>query len=251
MKPIILITRFRSPIMTMKEYLLFSKNILIELGKINSVFSNVFSWAGNKKHRLSGFNDDYSSFEDSVFNQKIWDEEIRYNNPDTSNFDCTMDSTSFIGFLNSYSNVNDNFLNQFVVRISAGGNKGDDIGYINIEFPPSFDTKYYDYFFVKKLMLKIIELVDPFYAVVTTNDFIDVVEQENDDFWIGWITYLKKENIEFGLSDLFEKELIDLKGTIFTLNKELPFSSNEAMVSKAIIVRNEISKLKLLNYSSY
>lgn len=251
MEKLILISRFRSPVLTMKEYLSFSKNVLIELVKLDSVFANTFSWAGNKKHRISGFGNDYSSFEETVFSQEIWDEEIRYSNPDTGNFNCTLDSTSSIGFLNSYSNVNDNFLNQFVVRISAGGNKGNDIGYINIEFPISFDTKYYDYFFVKQLMLKIIELVDPIYAVVTTDNFIDLVELENTDFWIGWFTYLRKQNIEFNINNLIEEEFITDtdQGIVLTLGKETISSNNEIIVSKAIALRNELLKLNLLNYT--
>lgn len=249
MERLILISRFRSPVLTMKEYLSFSKNVLIELGKLDSVFANTFSWAGNKKHRISGFDNDYTNFEETVFSQKIWDEEIRYDNSDPSNFDCTMDSTSFTGFLNSYSNVNDNFFNQFLIRISAGGNKGDDKGYINIEFPTSFDTKYCDYFFVKQLMLKIIELVDPIYAVVATDNFIDLVELENTDFWIGWFTYLRKQNIEFNFNNLIEEEFITDKGIVLTLGKETILSNNEIIVSKAIALRNELFKLNLLNYS--
>lgn len=248
MEKLILISRFQSPIMTMKEYLSFNKNILIELGKLDPVFANTFSWAGNKKHRISGFESDYTNFEETVFSQKIWDEEIRYDNPDEDNFDCTMDSTSFVGFLNSYSNVSDNYLNQFIIRIIAGGNRGDDVGYVNIEFPISFEAKYYDYFFVKQLMLKIIELIDPIYAVVTTHEFIDLVERENADLWVGWFTYLRKQNIKINFNNLLEEEVITEKGTMLTLGKETIISTDEIMVSKAISIRNELIKLKLLNY---
>lgn len=242
--------RFRNQVMTLEEYLNFSKKILIELGDFNEVFQNIFSRAGDDKHRNVGFKGDYENFEEIIFNQGIGDDEIAYENSDPNNKELTMKSKSFVDFINSYSNVAIDSNDQFVIRIIAGSSMENSQGILSIKFPRNNKDVFCGYDFIKNLMERIIEIVNPVYAVVTYDQFIDEVEKEEDDFWIGWMTYLASLDIEDYLDNVHEKKVYE-NGTWFSISYEIPCIEDKALINKAISIRECLEKDGLLNYKTY
>ncbi|MNN25137.1 hypothetical protein D3C76_985740 [compost metagenome] len=242
--------RFRNTVMTLEEYLSFSKKILIGLGNFHEVFQNVFSWSGSQEHLNIGFNGDFSNFEETIFSQGIGDDEIAYENPDPNNKDLTLKSKSFVDFHNSYSNVATDSNEQFVIRIMAGSSMGNSQGIINIEFPTNNKDAFYQYDFIKCLMEKIIELVNPVYAVITSDKFIDEVEGEGNDFWIGWMTYLASLEIDSYIDNVYEKKVYR-NGTWFAISNEVPCSNDKPLIAEAVSIRDYLEKYRLLNYQTY
>jgi len=242
--------RFRNSVMTLEEYMSFSKKILIGLGDFHEVFNNIFSWSGNKEHINKGFNGDYSNFEETIFNQGIGNDEIAYENPNPDNKDLTLKSKSFVDFHNSYSNVAADSTEHFVIRIMAGSIMEDSQGIVNIEFPTKNKDVFYSYDFTKRLMEKIIELVSPIYAVTTSDEFIDEVAGEGNDFWIGWMTYLARLDVEPYLDNVYEKK-IHKNGTWFAISNEVPCIDDKILMDKAIAIRDNLERFGLLYYRTY
>ena len=109
---------FPNKIMTVREYLAFSKNILSELKAFSDDFKQLYAW-GSEAHHGKFLKEDLRDFDPVVFEQ-IKDEKIAYVNPDKTNKDFTLDSKSFIGFSNSYSTDKDYKKEQITITISAG-----------------------------------------------------------------------------------------------------------------------------------
>jgi len=242
--------RFRNQVMTLEEYLNFSKKILIELGDFHEVFQNVFSRTGDDGHWSKGFKGDYENFEEIIFNQGIGDDEIAYENPDPNNQELTLKSKSFVDFINSYSNVANDSNDQFVIRIIAGSSMENSQGILSIKFPRNNRDVFYRYDFIKNLMERVIETVNPVYAVVTYDKFIAEVEREDNDFWIGWMTYLASLDLEDYLNDVHEKKVYK-NGTWFSISCEIPCRDDKPLIAKAVSIRDCLGKDGLLNYKTY
>lgn len=242
--------RFQNSVMTLEEYLSFSKKILIGLGDFHEVFQNIFSWSGSQEHWNIGFDGDYSNFEETIFSQGIGGDGIAYENPDSNNKELTLRSKSFVDFHNSYSNVATDPNEHFVIRIIAGSSMGNSQGIVNIEFPTNNKDVFYQYNFIKSLMEKIIEIVNPVYAVIASDNFIDEVEGEGNDFWIGWITFLASLEIDSYLNNVNEKKIYR-NGTWFAISDEVPCSDDNALIVKAVSIRDNLGKYGLLNYKTY
>lgn len=249
MEDITLHVKFKNRVMTLEEYLSFSKDLLVKLGQFHEVFRNVFSWSGNEEHWKIGFNGDYHFFEETIYEQGIGDDQVAYENPDPSNKELTFESKSFVDFINSYSNVVNDSNDQFVIRIIAGSSMKDSKGIINIDFPTNPESVFYQYDFIKCLMGVIIESVDPVYAVISSDAFIDEVEGVGNDFWIGWMTYIAHTDLEMYLDNVYEIKTFE-NGTWFAISNEVPCSEDETLVDKAISIREKLEEGKLLSYKT-
>jgi len=125
-----LVTRFISPIMTAREYINFSKEVLIHLGDFHSLFKSVNS-CGASPDAWTEIDKDFRNFERVIFDH-IHDREIKYKNDDRSQ-GFFLDSISWAGFSNSYSNMKNENDGKYSVSIGAGDENG--IGFININIP--------------------------------------------------------------------------------------------------------------------
>ncbi|MCL6456628.1 MAG: hypothetical protein K6T85_01340 [Gorillibacterium sp.] len=99
-------------------------------------------------------------------------------------------------------------------------------------------------------MEKIIEIVNPVYAVVIYDKFIDEVEKEGNDFWIGWMTYLASLEIDSYLDNMHEKKVYR-NGTWFAISNEVPCSDDKVLIAKAVSIRDNLEKDGLLSYKAY
>lgn len=240
-----ILTKFKSPAMTVSQYLQFSREVLTELAAFDDCFKNLHGW-GTTAKAWSGFKPDWSDFEEIVFKQ-IADDKIRYENSDPENVNFTFDSMSFIGYNNSYSNTKKAKEGQVTVDISAGSTGKDKMGYVNIQFPEVNHPQFQDPDFVNRLFKKCIEIVDPEYAVVISNPFRQKVKKEEIDFWIGWQTYLANKEIEKYLPTSVNKEFFN-RGVIFIMDGSIVYSNNEIAISKAIETRDKLSSKGFLNF---
>jgi hypothetical protein len=240
----ILMTRFKSPVMTAGEYLQFSKRILSELAAFDNCFKNMHGW-GTTAKAWSGFKPDLSDFDPIVLKQ-IEDKEIRYENPDPNNWDITPDSKCFVHYSNSYSNTKKIKEGQITVTISAGSNGLNRIGILNIEFPEFNYSQFQEYGFVNRLLKKCIELTDAKYAVVMPNNYLIKQESKENNSWVGWQTYLADQQVAGYLPQEINRELFN-RGVIFSLDKNIVYSDNDTAINKAIEIRNILETKGLLN----
>jgi len=224
--------------MTAREYLAFSKGFLQTLAKFDPMFSNMFSW-GNGPNQESWFADNYSDLEDKVF-PELDDDEIRFQNPDPDNWKLTLDSKSFIGFITSYSNEDEE--GQFTVNIGAGAPDGDTTSVVSIEFPRVNYPQFHDYDFVSALMKVVIEYCKPRKGFVISHPFWDTVRSEevkSSTCPIGWLTYLADPTVNDLLSPDVEREVLSTGGTLITLkHSPLPSPDNTDDVAAAIRIRD-------------
>ena len=242
MEEISLIIRFKNRVLTVKEYIEFSRIILVKLENTHPIFQNLFGW-GHENNLLSNFELDKSDFGEIVFNQ-INNKDIAYNNFDFNNRDMHWDSTSWIDFSNSYSNTKKQEDGQVTVKISCGGTTSK-TGSLMIDFPICNYPEFKKYSFVSNLMKVCIGLFDKVeYAVVISNLFRRKVRTEKTKMWIGWITYIPNVSVFNILPSFIHKEYIN-EGVLFSLSEVPPLIQN-GDVEVAIRIRNELQTCGIL-----
>ncbi|WP_108867168.1 hypothetical protein [Aquimarina aquimarini] len=248
MEEYILQIKFKNKAITPREYIAKSKQILIELENFDPIFKDFFGWGKTAKAKKE-FKSDKSDFENIVFEQ-IKNDKIVYYNDDPNDKKMYLDSKSWLPYSNSYSNttkVNDG---QITIAITYGDTKKD-IGVFLIKFPKCNYKEFSDYNFIKELMIKCTSFFDSIYTVVISHDFIDKVLDKNKKFWIGWMTYIKNQNILNELSSsnfLYQKEHM-YEGTFFSLSEDRPNASDDVLINKVIEMRNKLGSQGYLNYS--
>ena len=239
---------FPNKIMTVREYLAFSKNILSELKAFSDDFKQLYAW-GSEAHHGKFLKEDLRDFDPVVFEQ-IKDEKIAYVNPDKTNKDFTLDSKSFIGFSNSYSTDKDYKKEQITITISAGEYDSNlkKNALLNFEFSKTLQTKI-NYSKMMELLQFGIELVTPIYGRVISDEFRDKIEEAygESDCEIGWINYFSDERV-FSLlpEDIGKKKLSD-GGCIFWLSEKKASSIDEQSIYKALEIREILSREGLCN----
>jgi len=244
-----ILSRFPNKEMTTKEYLMFSKNILLQLKSFSSDFNTLYAWGSAPNHGTY-LKEDLSDFESVVFNQ-LRNDEIAYSNPDKTNKQFTLDSKCFIGYSNSYSTNKDYKQNQITITIGAGKEdvSNNDMGILNFEFSKKLQSNL-SLSNLIKLLEFIIKIVDPYYLTIISNELRRKVKVEGQDCWIGWITYISNKEVAAMLpSDIVNKRVLSNGGVIFWLSEDKALSTDEKAVQKAIKIRNILAKNSLLNYS--
>ncbi|MDR2951307.1 MAG: hypothetical protein LBV71_19130 [Prevotella sp.] len=246
MEEIDILTRFPNREMTAREYLMFSKNILLQLKSFSSDFNALYAW-GSETNMGRYLKDDLSDFESVVFNQ-LKDDNIAYSNPDKSNKKFTLDSKCFIGYNNSYS-TNDNYKqSQITVTIGAGKENpsNDDVGILNFEFSEILQSKLNLPNLIQLLEFSI-NLVNPYYGTISSFEFGKKTNKKKDNIEIGWITYIFNKEVFKLLPKNVGKKILSNGGVIFWLSEERPLSTNERAVQKAIEIRNILAEHEFLN----
>lgn len=235
-----LILYFNSKCLTAREYVDFSKEILLRLREIDPIFTNLFGW-GKKANARRQISSDMHNFDEIVFEQ-IRDNSIAYQNPDPKNKEFTWQSKCFIGYSNSYSNTTRIKEGKISINIT-GGQEND--GILIIDFPQYNYPQFSDYSFIRKLFLKSISLVNADYGCVISNKFTSLVKRDKDKIWIGWFTYLKKREVcELLPADLMKEKTES--GIVFTLSKTMPQPTDQEIIDKALNVRNLLRDHKLI-----
>ncbi len=242
----LLSVRWKKRPMTAREYLAFSKGLLQELSQFDSVFENLYG-CGKKPNQKAWFTEDYCDFNDKVLPQ-INDQEIRYENADPDNWKITLDSKSFKGFRNSYSNTDEE--GQTTVSISGGATEEDITDLVNIKFPKVKYSQFYDYEYVSALMKIVIEYCQPDHGFVISEQFWDAIELEDEPGIcpIGWLTYLSNRRVTQMLPANIEREILATGGTLFTLKRTLPSVENTEDISAAIGIRDTLIPEGLLGW---
>ncbi|MBU2946292.1 Imm52 family immunity protein [Zobellia uliginosa] len=239
---IFLKVQFKSRRLTLQEYLNFSKTVLKALQPIHPIFENMCSW-GFSADAWCCFDNNLKDFDNVVFEQ-LKDEELAFINEDKLDKELRYQSYSHIGFSNAYSNTKNEKDGKVSVTISDG--KGIGNGFINIEFPQwGYDIFCTDSF-CTTLMKVLINLTNAEYSVIVTDTLYDNVDQINDEFWVGWITYFSNKEVLKYLpkrNDIIENNLFD--GALFIIDTDKPCNMGEREISiaKEIKERLELSKL--------
>ncbi len=236
-----ILIRFRNEDMTAQEYITFSKKILRALKSYSDEFKSLYAW-GTEAEQGTYLKEDLSDFDQVVFKQ-LNNNEIAYTNPDKTNKNFTLDSKSFVDYHNAYSTDKNYKNDQITVTISAGKENPeiDDYGILNIEFSESLLPKIEFIDFIN-LVEYCVDLIDPIYLVVISNELRREVNLSELNYWIGWINYFSDPAIAKVLPDDVERKIIPNKGVLFWLSKDKVFSTNDLEVQKAIEIRNILNK---------
>lgn len=236
-----LIVYFISKPMTVREYIEFSKDVLMKLKDVDPIFENLFGW-GKKANARKQISPDMHDFEQIVFEQ-IKDNSIAYQNPDLKNREFTWDSKSFVGYSNSYSNTTRIRDGKISIKITCG--QENSLGILMIKFPQYNYIQFENGDFVKTLFVKCINLTNPIYGCIVSDEFSNIVKRDQDKIWIGWFNYISNKDVLNILPENIYKEYMH-NGTLFYLKKSMPEVSDVSLINKALEVRNELRKRKIL-----
>jgi len=235
-----LILKVKNRTLTPREYIAMSKDILLKLEGFDPVFKNLFGWGSNSKSKR-GFSENKSDFEEIVFEQ-IKNDEIQYYNENHDDKDMHLDSTSWLSYSNAYSNTPNLEDGQITLNFSMGSSR-DDFGNFLIDFPQYKYPQFSRHDFVKDLFLKCMRLFEVEYGVVISNEFRRLVKKDKKDTkWVGWMTFVKKDNdgasVFNEISDdlVFSKEKIN-NGTLVILSEKIP-TDNVQIIENACKVRD-------------
>jgi hypothetical protein len=239
----ILTVVFTVPVMTVKEYIDFSKYILLELKGFDSFFSKYKYW-DNVAKKTCKFNEDLSGFESIMFDQ-LYDDDVAYLNMEKADKEYKYTSKSPFGFSNVYipdllveSNAN------ISIDISEDNLR---YSFINIEFPIEGFDHFYDFQYCNNLLRKLIDLVDASYAAIIPRSLSKLVSYDkNSDNKIGWITYFNnKEVVQFLPKNILTENFKG--GIIFFLTKNFFDVSDDDIVNKATQIKNSLYPTGILS----
>lgn len=236
-----IVTRFTSPIMTAEQYIKFSQSILVHLRKFHPIFESINSW-GNKPSSWTEISRDFSNFDSVVF-QHIYDEEINYKNPDNQKA-FSLNSISWAGFSNSYSNTKKAQDGKFSISIGAGDENN--TGFINIILPQVGYDEFYQTDNIKSLILHLLKIVQLKSAYVFTDSLFDHVVDfsRHYDTQIGWLNFFEDQSVAAHLKDVFLEQASE--GCFFWLSDTIGTPSLE-ILEKAIHIRDILGDLDYLN----
>lgn len=237
-----LITRFNCQMLTANEYIQLSKHIIQHIKNFNPVFDTINSW-GDTASSWTKIEDDFSNFDETVF-QHIYDKEIKYKNPiETKDF--LLESMSWAGFSNSYSNTKKAQDGKFTITIRAGGEDG--VGFVNVKFPQKGHEEFYQIEVMRKFIEHLLSVVPLSTAYVSTDGLFDqVVDYEKPyDVQIGWLNFFNKSDVLNNIPhEVYKKN--SKEGAYFWLRDEISDPSQE-IVKSAITVRDILGELGYLN----
>jgi len=232
---IILMARYKSRKLTAKEYLDFSKKVLLALRPIHPIFRNLCGW-GTEAHHWHCFKHDLSDFDEIVLKQ-IDDKNRAFINEDKNDKNLCLNSYSYSTFSNSYSNTKEVIDGRVTISISDGKEKG--LGFINIKFPQVNYPEFNDISFCKNLIEKCIELTHAEYAVILPNSLRENVEKIEGKFWVGSFTYFSRNEIFNLLPKETNKEKLS-KGTLFWLFNEKASVVDNNKIDEAIKIKENL-----------
>ncbi|WP_158978804.1 hypothetical protein [Cellulophaga sp. L1A9] len=226
--------------MTAKEYILFSKKIILQLQSFDSIFNspNVFDIEKEKSYL---FNNELSDFTSKNLKKIINEEkDIAYKNSDIKNKELSENSMSWSGFssilfFNSNLNIENN---PNVTLFITQGSYEEMTSSIKIEYSQeSQDKLIQDYIF--KLFNELTKTVDVKFANAISSDIFRKLRQRGH-YTIGWITYLKNLHIYDLLDQNIKKEKIN-KGTCFSLIENKPKGNDENIIETANNIKQILS----------
>ena len=231
-----LIARWKNIPLTARQYLEFSKGLLLKLQAFDPRW---FGWGGRPDAR-QGFKNDLSDFE-TVMLPHIKSKDTIYDNPDPANIDITLDSTCWMGFRKTYGTTVPAVEGKVMFSISAGASMGETNSVV-MHFPPQADAPFYDYAYVTALFKVVIEHCDPDYAFVISHEFWDKVRIPDAKIKcpLGWLSYLANSAATSALPPGTENELSSYDGPIITLMRELPSAENPEHVARALHIRDAL-----------
>ncbi|MDR2121453.1 MAG: immunity 52 family protein [Tannerella sp.] len=249
MEQIDFLIRFPNKEMTAREYIGFCKIILKSLLNASSDFTTVGIWSQVKKANYN-FDMNLTNFEETILKEmQIESEEYAFINENESEKNLMPDSRSYGNFAFSFAfSFNGDESREMGVSIWAGDSGNKETGILNFTFPEKTESS----ITLKKILplLKInIDLVNPYYATISSFEFRKKANQKDDKFKIGWINYFSDKQTASLLPKDVSKEVLPNGGVIFWLSEERTVSTNETLVAKATEIRNILAKKGLLKYS--
>lgn len=239
--------------MTAREYIAFSKGVLLELADFDPAFHNLSS-SGREPNQRTEFSKDMNDFEEKVLPQ-LYAKGIRYENPDPDNWQCTMDSMSPIGFGNTYSNM-DIIKDETIMVSIRGGDKRDGKGVILINFPKVNYPQFYDYTFVLALLKKVVNYSQPERGYIMSQEFRKKVAKYYEGkelstlsgkIFVGWLTYSASPAIDKVLPTDVDREVLPNGGTLIVLKQSLPSAESEEDILTATKIQDVLCAHALVN----
>lgn len=243
-----LLIRFPNQEMTAREYIAFCKHILHAFQQFAPDMATVGIWSLAKKADFY-FDKKMPDFEDIILKEmQIEGKEYAFINENKEDKGLHLDSKSYGNFAFNFG-LSNNGDESKEISISIWAGDKSKIGLLNVGFrnklQPNLNLSN-----LLKLLEFNIDLVHPYYAIISSFKFTEKINKEENDIEIGWITYISHKEVVNLLPKNVERKVLPNGGVIFWLSEEKALSTDEIAVQKAIEIRDILGARKLLNYQS-
>lgn len=235
----------KTEVLTAKEYINFCKKIILHLQSFDSLYKSLSVIdIHNKKNYF--FDKGLSDFNSKNVKKIIIEEkDVAYKNSDLNDKELSKNSMSWAGFSSILffgNNVDGENIPDISLNITQGSYEGIKSS-IKIEYSEKNQDKLtQDYIF--KLIKNLTQVVDVKFGNAITNELFRKLRQKRQ-FTIGWITYIKSQEIYNLLEYNIKKEKIN-QGVCFSLTENIPDEIDQKIIDKAIQIKQNLEKKDLL-----
>lgn len=212
-----IITRLENRVMDAAEYISYCKNLIMQLKEIDPVFNVVGIWSDLQKCDYY-FNQDLSDFGDIVFAEMQEEsKEYTFINMNTDDKILHLDSKNDINF-GFTCGFGENEESDISIYISYGSIDKSEFGIINFEFSDDYQQTMPESVLNGVVNLFVNNEKTLNVAVLSSELEDEIIErEEDDDYMIGWITYLRNKNVTAYLPPEITKENKE-NGVLFSFN---------------------------------
>jgi hypothetical protein len=225
---------------TLREYIADSKRFLARLGALHPIFQELVITG---KAPASGVKlpPDLNNLDELLFRLAPCEDALfTHARPDGS---PTLDSTSPMGFLTSYTNAQPP-AQKVGVRITAGMDSPRLTNAVVIDLPMGV-SEFRDYAFVRRLLETTVDCWAPSRAVVTSSAFRKKLGEPGGSQTIGWMTWFDDPAVCKVLPETIQSEPI-AGGLLVTTTQEVISPDRTSHVAVANQIRNSLLKHGIL-----
>lgn len=212
-----IITRLENRVMNAAEYISYCKNLIMQLKEIDPVFNVVGIWSDLQKCDYY-FKPDLSDFANIVFAEMQEEsKEYTFINMNTDDKILRLNSKKYTNFT-FVCGFGEKKESDISISISYGSINKSKLGVINFEFSDEYQQAMSESVLNGMVNLFVNNEKTLNVAVLSSELADEIYErEEDDDYMIGWVTYLRNKNVTAYLPPEITKEHKE-NGVLFSFN---------------------------------
>lgn len=208
MNEFLLLNFWENTPLTVKQYSnLYEKYLLMLISNFNTKYELLNTSTSQKMIIENNF----SNFKDVIFDT-VQDSELKYINENPLDFGFSINSKTYIHFINSFKLKLDS--KELSITLSTGSIDKKDTSSLTIDFLGD----HIDLNFILKVMKLTISFFNPNFSSLTTRGFMYEVTPNDDDLQVGWYTYVNR-NVKFNDDNFMIEEFND--GAIIKISESI------------------------------
>jgi hypothetical protein len=227
---------WKSHRLTMREYIESSRRFLTELQRLHPIFKELLC-QGETEDSTIRLQADLGNLEQVILRHG-YDKKLTYTDarPDGG---PSLESDCQNGFITHYVSDKPVSKGGVDVMITAGAYSPWLNNSMVISFPMAHHPEFFEYGFVKRLLVTTVECWQPEWAVVTSHAFRKRVMGRGARAHIGWLTYFARPEVKSVLPSGLECELLG-QGALITTARQTLSPEVEAHVQTALQIRDAL-----------